>query len=400
MDTLLDPALAETRVAFGMAEAEFAQHLQWRASAGVFRAIDDTLAEASAHAEVFVDEQMLRGDGVELAERAAVADLAVRLNLAEGTVRSYGYIAHTLRQSMPQLWGWFEQGEVSTQNAREAAAIVSDLPESCRAAFDEKLLDAARTMAPPRFRAKARALRERLHTTALAERHELAARQRRVWTELDSDGMGWLHAHLSAEKLAQVTAQLDGAAFDLFRDDDESRTMAQLRADVLADLLIGDSQHSSVSLAVTIPMLALVGLTDEPATLEGVGPMDLETARRLVGDVPSVTRLLTSPVTGAVLQLDPAQYRTSAALRRWLRVQHATCDFPGCGRRAAHCDLDHTEAFAAGGLTTAANLAPRCRKHHTMKHQTKWRVQKPPGDARAVWTSPTGNVRESDPPPF
>lgn len=105
-------------------------------------------------------------------------------------------------------------------------------------------------------------------------------------------------------------------------------------------------------------------------------------------------------MTGTVLQLDPKQYCTSAALKRWLRVKHATCDFPGCGRRAAHCDLDHTEAWSEGGLTTVENLAPRCRKHHVMKHQTKWQVEKPPGAERAVWTSPTGQVRIADPPPF
>ncbi len=400
MDTLLDPTLAETRVVFGMAEAEFAQRLQWRASAETFRAIDDTLREAAAHPEVFIDERMLRGDAVELAVRAAAADLAVRLNLAEATVRSHGHIASTLRERMPVLWHSFAEGEVSTQNAREAASLVIELPRERWAEFDARLVEAARAMAPARFRAKAHALRERLHTTALAERHEVARRERRVVTELDRDGMGWLHAYLPAEQLARIGAQLDGAAFDHFREPDETRTMAQLRADVLTDLLIGDAEHSRVSVALTIPVLSLLGTSDEPALLEGVGPIDLDTARRLGADAPSITRLLTHPVTGAVLQLDPKQYRTSAALKRWLRVKHATCDFPGCGRRAAHCDLDHTEAWSEGGLTTVENLAPRCRKHHVMKHQTKWQVEKPPGAEQAVWTSPTGHIRDADPPPF
>ncbi len=46
---LLDPANAETRVEFGITEAEVAQRTQWRASAEVFRAIDATLREAAAH---------------------------------------------------------------------------------------------------------------------------------------------------------------------------------------------------------------------------------------------------------------------------------------------------------------------------------------------------------------
>ena len=399
---LLDPANAETRVEFGMAEAEVAQRAQWRASAEVFRAIDATLREAAAHPEVFIDAKMLRGDAIEFAERAAAADLAVRLSLAESTVRNHGYLASTLRQRLPLLWAWFSEGEVSTQNAREAAAIVSELSAEYWAPFEGQIVDAARTLAPARFRTRARGARERLQAETLTERRDAAEVHRGVWIEPDRDGMGWLHAHLSNEKLAMIGANLDGVAFGLFADADEERTMAQLRADVLSDLLtgVGSSSSVGVTVALTVPVLSLLGHTDEPALLEGVGPIDIETARRLCATAPSITRLLTDPVTGTVLQMDAHQYRPSAALKRWLAIQQVTCDFPGCGRRAAHCDLDHTHDWAKGGLTTADNLVHRCRKHHTMKHQTKWRVEHPPGSERAVWTSPTGHTREADPPPF
>lgn len=402
MDTLLDPVLAETRGLFGIAEAEVAQRAQWRSSASVFAAIDDVLREAAAHPEVFVDEQMLRGDAVELSIRAAVADLAVRLNLAEATVRSHGHIAATLRGRMPRLWSWFADGEVSTPNAREAASIVADLPEEAWAHFDAQLVDPARTLAPARFAAKARALRERLHPVPLPVRRDEAVANRRVWTEHDRDGMGWFSAYLPSETIALASARLDTAAFDLFREAEETRTMGQLRADVLADLLLGgpESSRPGVTLAITVPVLSLLGNSGEPALLEGVGPIDLDTARRLGATAPSVTRLLTDPVTGAVLQLDPHQYRLTAALKRWLGVLHATCDFPGCGRRSVNCDADHTTAWAAGGTTGIDNLAPRCRKHHVMKHQTRWRVSTPPGEPRPVWVSPTGHRRATDPPPF
>ena len=137
---LLDPANADTRVEFGMAEAEVAQHAQWRASAEVFRAIDATMREAAAHPEVFIDAQMLRGDAVEFAERAAVADLAIRLNLAEATVRAQGHVASTLRERLPRLWAWFVDGEVSTQNAREASAIVIELPPVHWVTFEQNIV--------------------------------------------------------------------------------------------------------------------------------------------------------------------------------------------------------------------------------------------------------------------
>ncbi|MBG6107936.1 HNH endonuclease signature motif containing protein [Frigoribacterium sp. CG_9.8] len=421
---LLDMADADTRVEFGMAEAEFAQHTQWRASAEVFRAIDATLREAAEHPEVFIDAVMLRGDAVEFAERAAAADLAVRLSLAESTVRAYGMVAQTLQQSLPLLWARFAEGDISTQNAREAASIVSELPADLWAEFQTRIMGAI-TLAPARFRTTARAVREKLHAQTLTERHGAANAHRGVWTEVDRDGMGRLHAHLSAEKLAMVGAALDGLAFGLFTESDEQRTMAQLRADVLSDLLTATSSPCTsractssagtssagtsgagtrpavgVTVALTIPVLSLLGHFDEPALLEGIGPIDINTARRLCATVPSITRLLTDPVSGTIVGIDPRQYRVPTTLKRWLATLHVTCDFPGCGRRAAHCDLDHTRAWANGGTTTADNLNHRCRTHHTMKHQTKWQVEKPPGAERAVWTSPTGYNREADPPPF
>ncbi|CAN5249201.1 HNH endonuclease signature motif containing protein [soil metagenome] len=399
---LLDPTRAETRVEFSMAEAEVAQHAQRRASATVFRAIEVTLREAAAHPEVFVDDVYVRGDAVELSIRAAVADLAVRLNLSEAAVRSQAAVASTLRERLPQVWAWFVEGEISTQNACEASSAVLELPATNWAAFDNALLEPAKTLAPARFRTTARSLRERLHGTPLPERRAAAFSQRRVWSEGDRDGMGYLGAYLPTEQLALANAHIDGLAFALFTDGDESRTMSQLRADVLADLLTGAGSPSSptVTVALTIPALAVLGHSDEPAIMEGVGPIDLEIARSFAAAAPSITRLLTDPFGRQVLQMDPRQYRTSAALRRWFRIQHLTCDFPGCGRRAVNCDLDHTVAHSHGGETTTENLAPRCRKHHTMKHHTRWRVEKLPGARCSVWISPTGYEREADPPPF
>ena len=54
MHLLRDPAHADVRVEFAMAEAEYAQRTQWRASAKLFRAVDETLREAAAHPEVFL----------------------------------------------------------------------------------------------------------------------------------------------------------------------------------------------------------------------------------------------------------------------------------------------------------------------------------------------------------
>ena len=56
------------------------------------------------------------------------------------------------------------------------------------------------------------------------------------------------------------------------------------------------------------------------------------------------------------------RYQPSRRLRHLVRARNATCAAPGCGRRAARCDLDHTHAWQKGGMTCECNLAPSCKR--------------------------------------
>jgi hypothetical protein len=150
---------------------------------------------------------------------------------------------------------------------------------------------------------------------------------------------------------------------------------------------------------VTIPALALLGHGTQSATLDGYGPIDLDTARRLADEATSWVRLLSDPIDGTPLALDRKTYRVSVALRRWLGVTSPTCVFPGCGRAAADCDIDHRDAWAEGGTTDHDNLDPTCRHHHRLKHESGWMPASTP-DAGLTWTSPLGGSYAADPPPF
>ena len=76
-----------------------------------------------------------------------------------------------------------------------------------------------------------------------------------------------------------------------------------------------------------------------------------------------------------------------------------TCTFPGCGRRALDCDIDHIIAREHGGPSIPGNLHHLCRKHHRMKHTSRWKLTRA-DDGTTTWTSPTGRLRTADPPPF
>ncbi|MET1053108.1 MAG: DUF222 domain-containing protein, partial [Mycetocola sp.] len=140
---------------------------------------------------------------------------------------------------------------------------------------------------------------------------------------------------------------------------------------------------------VTVPVLTLLGKSDDPGTLDGYGPIDPETARHLASQASEFSRILTHPETGVVLSLGQTKYKPSKAMKRFLRYRDGYCRFPGCNRRAVSCDIDHTDPFGSGGGTDFANLAHLCPKHHKMKHETDWQVEQI-GDGILKWTSPQG----------
>ena len=116
----------------------------------------------------------------------------------------------------------------------------------------------------------------------------------------------------------------------------------------------------------------------------------------LAAHAPSFHRILTHPETGAYLSYSRTTYRVPADLARYLRTRDGTCRFPGCGRRATTCDLDHTTPWNPDGHTRHDNLAHLCRNHHRLKHHTRWRMTQHP-DGTITWTSPTGRHHTTHP---
>lgn len=352
----------------------------------------------------------VRRDRCDMAERAVVAEIAMQLPLSEQTVRARAAETETLQRRCPSFWRAFAEGNVSERHAAETVRLAASLPDdpASWAEFDTGVVDRALRLTPARFVASVRALRERVHAESLETRRRRAALDRGVWLTPELDGMATLTAFLPAARASEAMARVDRAARHLRTRPDEERTLAQLRADAFADLLAaeaavpdshGGPRPSRAAVVVTIPALTLLGADDAPATLDGYGPIDLDTARHLAGEATSWIRVLTHPVTGVPLALDRTRYRVPTALRRWLGIMSPTCIFPGCGRAARDCDLDHLRAWAEGGPTDDDNLAPECRHHHRIRHETLWSPAVDPGGAYR-WISPLGHEVDADPPPF
>jgi hypothetical protein len=121
---------------------------------------------------------------------------------------------------------------------------------------------------------------------------------------------------------------------------------------------------------VTVPLMGLLNLTDEPGELVGPGggPFPADIARTLLAGSSTFLRVLTDPVTGEMLPLNPERYTLREVEREVLRAMAGRCYYPNCTNPILDTEFDHLVPFERGGKTTRENARPACKKHHGLKH--------------------------------
>jgi hypothetical protein len=357
-------------------------------------------------------------------------ELACALRIPERTAERLIAESCALVNDFPETMLALREGRVSYRHAQALLEQAWSLPEGSWAEFERHLIPYAERLTVSKFTSKARIKRELIHPESVAARRASAVSQRDVTLTPADDGMAWLTQYQPAEVAVAAYNCIDDIARRL-KDAGDPRTLAQVRADVAADLAIdgdmcaassasgGAAAHAAggapdlgadgmqadstpfghgirAQVFVTVPALTLLGHADEPALLKGYGPISPEVATKLTASAPGFHRVLTDPITGMVLSVGRKSYKPPAFLKRLRRLIDATCRFPGCNKRAESCDIDHTVAWEHGGETTLNNLACMCPGHHNVKHHTRWAVENL-DDARMKWTSPAGKVFFTEP---
>ena len=147
---------------------------------------------------------------------------------------------------------------------------------------------------------------------------------------------------------------------------------------------------------LVIPLTTLTGADDSPVELTGYGPLPPAMARTLAADG-VWKRLITDPLSGALLDHGRHTYRPPAALAEFLHARDQHCRVPICRRRALDSQLDHTIGYHTDhGTTDQQNLYHACLCHHRMKDAPGWSVTQH-RDGRLTWTTPTGHRYSSRP---
>ncbi|WP_461189624.1 HNH endonuclease signature motif containing protein [Arthrobacter sp. Z4-13] len=355
-------------------------------------------------------------------DRSLVAEVGCALAIGDRAAGTLLAEAHALTSSLPRTLAALQSGTISWAHARTMIEQTACLDPAGAAALEAHFLDPAAPnpargcpvgeMPAYRFKAKARGWRERHHPESLEKRHAKSVADRRVEYWPDSDGMAWVAAHLPADRASAIRNRLTALARGM-QGPDEPRTLTQLVADSFSSGLLGSDNPASsgegagtdpgpsssirAQVLVTVPVFSLMGLTDEPAVLDGHGPIPASVARKLVADgADSFHRVLVDPRDGAPLEIGRSSYRVSKAMRNWLRMRDGKCPFPGCNNTSLDNEADHILAWHHGGTTGISNLGQPCRKHHKLRHTSGWKptpatMNEPPG-----WISPTGRHYKSE----
>lgn len=357
-----------------------------------------------------------RSEAGDLVERSIRAEFAVALGVSERVVSRELEQAQLLVEDLPCTRAALAAARIRWEAGQVICVIARTLPVDSRALFDQRAVEAAVSMTPTQLRRVVARLREELHEEPLAGRHSRAQEDRRVWVTPDVDGMATLCAQLPAPLVLGAYDRLDRIA-RMLREGDEGdeRTLAQLRADALADLLcdgdvsgttpVGDGTGVAATFVpgvraevrLTFAATTAAGLDEASPHLDGYGPIPASVARQLAGAATSWTRILTDAHTGTVVSVGRTHRVPPPRMRLHLQLRDQTCRFPGCTRPSATSEIDHTIEWRNGGDTALTNLACLCVAHHHVRHGDRWTYVLHP-DGTAAWTTPTGRRVTTRPP--
>jgi len=353
--------------------------------------------------ELLLDAEGRGSATVEIIERSIRLELAAAMRITEYSAGRMIVHAEALVRRYPQVLDSLHAARITPKHAEVLADDLAQLMPELRGQVVDRALVLAEAEPVGTFRRALRSLLATVQAASLEERYRAALQTRRVAMERGYDGVGDLLLRAPEVALQAIFDRATAIAKTIVGGEGETRTLDQVRADVLCDLLIDGVTDAMPSAArgiraqvvVTVPVLSLLAEepdgTADPAVVEGVGPIPMSVAKELCGGDGLWMRVLTHPETGTVLSVGRDQYRPPAMLRRLVKWRADRCMAPGCWMPASRCEIDHQVDWQFGGETSLENNAPFCKGHHIVKHHGDWTVGQIDGSGGAVeWISPTG----------
>ncbi|WP_418001788.1 DUF222 domain-containing protein [Mycobacterium sp. PDNC021] len=297
---------------------------------------------------------------------------------------------------------------------------------ACLSTFHRQLLDkelcgdpaSVEGMGNAKIAADAKRIAYRLDQEAVLERIRQGRAERHVRCRPARDGMATVTVLLPAAEGQAVQAALSqGAATTLASTLPGTsvpaglgRSHSQIMADLVVERVTGRNPiDSPVSVTVNLVLSdeTLIAGGEEPAHLDGYGPIPAELARHLVlaaeadpQAAAALRRLYAQPGTNKLVAMESAARAFPKGLARFIALRDQICRTPYCNARIRH--TDHVKPHHHDGPTSVHNGQGLCEHCNYVKEEPGWHAATTydrHGRHTVKLTTPTGAVYTSTAPP-
>ncbi|MGX9672617.1 HNH endonuclease [Mycobacterium sp. HM-7] len=321
-------------------------------------------------------------------------------------------MARILTADMPCTLAALESGVLSEHRAelitKEAA---------CLSVLDRQLLDVELCGDPgplaglgnAEVSAEAARIAYELDQQSVLEKMARAQATRHVRFRVAGDGMMSMTVRLPADQGQLVRQTLSREAASVVAAG-VGRSRAQVMADVVVERVTGrDPVESPVPVALNLVMSDETLLTggEEPAQLDGYGPIPAALARDLVLAAAAdpkagaaVRRLYAQPGTSKLVAMESKARAFPKGLARFIALRDQVCRTPFCNARIRH--TDHITPHRNTGPTSAHNGQGLCEHCNYVKEEPGWQAAATydrHGRHTVQLTTPSGAVYRSTAPP-
>lgn len=357
--------------------------------------------ETAAFAASQRAEQQAAGVAAQRVGRGIAAQVGLARRVSPFHAARYVGWATILTSELPGTFAALPGGRVGEWRAMIVARETGWLSREHRAQVDRELAPRLEQLGDRRVEAEAKKLAYRLDPHGHLDRIRGAESDRRVTLRPAPDMMARLTALLPVAQGVAAYAALTRAADTDAAAGRDGRGRGQVMADTLVERVTGQAAAPDVPVEIHLVMTAesLLGGSNEPAHLDGYGPLPAATARHLVhGPAEStprwIRRLFTQPGTGELVAMETRRRCFTAGQRRFLRLRDQQCRTPWCAAPIRH--TDHITPVAQGGRTEIGNGQGYCQACNHAKQALRWTAH--PDGPETVTITPTGHHYRSRPP--
>jgi uncharacterized protein DUF222 len=307
------------------------------------------------------DRALWRREGFRSVAHWMASKTGTAVGPAIATMEMVGLLA-----DLPVLAEAFRSGRLSEAQAREIAAVASEVPDA-----EEQLVEAAGKLTMRDLREECRRV-EAAAAVDEDDRYRQVHRGRQIRSWVDRHNVARMSFRGTPDELAIVMTEIDRRTGVIAEGAVRGRWFESWdahRVDALVEMCLPDGDGPTppaTMIHVVVDYDALMRghtVPGERCEIPGIGPIPVTLARQMSED--SVLKvLLTRGVD--VMAVAHGGYTIPAHLRTALDVRDPKCIVPGCdGRR--RLQKDHRNGFGRTRVTKLEDLAHLCPFHHYLK---------------------------------